>query len=157
MLKLIIGMAIWFGFCISADASSVSLPKVIENHRFLFKLPLDFNEVDVQGIDSFVKVYESDTIRLSLDYGWYSNSFGNWPENTVYEEAVIFGRSARIGTANSDRGEFQYITQVYFNLENKLKLSMSALCKTMGDVTIAHAVFKTILFKGLPDIKQPDR
>lgn len=157
MLKLVIWMAFWFGFCISADAYSVSLPKVIENHRFLFKVPLDFNEVEVQGIDSFVKVYESDTIRLSLDYGWHSNNFSDWPDNTAYEEALILGRPARIGTANYDRGEFHYITQVHLNLENKLKLSMSALCKTTDDIIIAHAAFKTILFKDLPDIKQPDR
>ena len=141
--------------CIYSSASLAGgLTKVVENDFFLFNVPSNMQEVEVQGVDSFVKQYESDSIKLSFDYGWYSNNFGGWPEDTAFEEVVIGGRSARVGTVKSEfRKGFPYATQIHFKLDDDIKLSMFAACETVVDVTIAHGIFETILFKKEPDKK----
>lgn len=132
----------------ASEGVAEDLTKVIENSSFLFKVPIEMQEVEVQGIDSFVKRYESDTIMLSFDYGWYSNNFSDWPENTTFEEVEIGGKLARIGTVKYQfRDGFPYATQVHFKLDDDVKLSMFAACKTVVDVAIAHGVFGTIVFK----------
>lgn len=148
MFKFVLQAAFCFSLIFWTTASAGDLFKVIENHRFLFKVPLDFTEVEVQGVDSFVKQYESDSISLSFDYGWYSSNFNRWPDDTVFQDVVIFGKSARIGTVKAEFDEgFPYTTKVHFILDKKMKLSMFAACKTMDDVGIAHRIFKSILFK----------
>lgn len=147
MVKSIVLVALAAGCIYASTGLAGDLTKVIENDSFLFKVPVEMQELEVQGTDSFVKKYESNNIKLSFDYGWYSNDFSDWPKDTRFKEVVIGGESARIGTVKAEfREGFPYATQVHFKLDDDVKLSMFAACKTVVDVAIAHGIFEAIAF-----------
>lgn len=125
--------------------------KLITNDSFTFRLPADMKKIDYRGIDSFVEAYESRAIRLSFDFGKWSNNFQGWPAGTQYQELNIDGRKARIGTIKQDFGFNRvYSTQVHFpEVDPKhkgMKLSMSAACASENDVDRAHNIFKSVRF-----------
>lgn len=126
----------------------------IENHAFSFRLPPEFKEVPVQGIDSFVRNYAGPGIDLSFDFGSYSNDFNGWDPTTKYELVKINGRKAKIGTGEKGYyrdGESRLQAQVHFAGvypgKTDPKLSMYASCATPEDIVTAKAIFKTIRFK----------
>jgi hypothetical protein len=125
----------------------------VENHAFAFSGPASLRKTDAQGADSFAEEFVSDHIRLSFDYGIYSNNFQDWPAETTFEETKVAGRPAKIGTAaNPWEKAFPYMTQIHFQLEGRLALSMWAFCKTEKDITLAKRIFTSITFnKGLPN------
>ncbi|HBN15239.1 MAG: hypothetical protein CMQ46_02820 [Gammaproteobacteria bacterium] len=126
--------------------------KQVENEFFLFYVPSDMQQLEGHGIDSFVQRFESENIKLSFDYGRYSNNFNGWPEDTRYREVVISGKPARIGTVRFEfREGFPFSTKVYFPLDGQVALSMLVAYKSEGDIEIAHAIFDSIVFKPQPD------
>src|SRR5437868_10552076 len=120
----------------------------IENQGFSFKLPSSFEKRDVVGIDSFVGEYIGDGIKLSFDYGHYSNNFSDWPASTTFEDVKIHGRMARIGTAAHDFGHgLPFSAQVFIRGHEKWHaLSMFAACKSENEVALAKVIFGTIKF-----------
>ena len=120
--------------------------------EFSFSLPPGLKKTAAHGIDSYVSEFESPSMELSFDYGFYSNNFQGWPDSTSYEMATVDGRQARIGTAfgSFERG-FTYHTQIYFReVRPTVHLSMVATCKTQKDCDIAKRVFCSIAFKQEP-------
>src|SRR5262249_50753463 len=83
--------------------------KKIGNRSFSFSVPSSFRKTEARGIDSFFEEYVTERIKLTFDYGIYSNNFSGWPENTKFEYLKINGKDARIGTAMHEfRKGFSY-------------------------------------------------
>ena len=119
----------------------------IENNSFSFSIPPSFNKTEAQGDDSFVEEYAAAGVKLSFDYGWYSNNFGDWPKDTKFEDVEIDGKAARIGTVKQEFHKgFPYSTQVHIKLKGGVALSMFAACKSQKEVALARKIFETIAF-----------
>jgi hypothetical protein len=54
---------------------------------------MDFLPGTARGIDSFVEEYVTERIKLSFDYGWYSNNFEDWPKDTKFEDLKVNGNA----------------------------------------------------------------
>lgn len=122
--------------------------KMIKNHAFSFSLPPMFEKTDAKGIDSFVEEYRAEGIALTFDYGNYSNNFEDWPKNTKYEELMVDGRTAIIGTvARKSASDTSYSTQIHIAVYGSVALSMHATCKSESEVVLAKKIFKTLAFK----------
>src|SRR5690349_3368329 len=76
--------------------------KSIENRSFSFSLPSSFKKTSAHGVDSFVEEYVADGIKISFDFGKYSNDFGGWPEDTKFESLTIHKKAARLGVAKRE-------------------------------------------------------
>jgi len=99
-------------------------------------------------IDSFVEEYVAERIKLSFDYGWYSNNFEGWPKDTKFEDLKVNGKDARIGTvAHTFHKGFPYSTQIHIKFYGGMALSMFAACKSEEEVALARQIFNTISFK----------
>jgi hypothetical protein len=143
-MVFIFGIAI----LICAAASKQDGWKKIENGSFSFSVPSSFRKTGARGIDSFVEEYVAERIKLSFDYGWYSNNFEGWPKDTKIEDLKVNGKDARIGTAeHTFHKGFPYSTQIHIKLDGGMALSMFAACKSEEEVALARKIFKTISFK----------
>ena len=131
-----------------AGASNQDGWKKIENSSFSFSVPSSFRKTEAHGIDSFVEEYMAEGVKLSFDYGWYSNNFEDWPKDTKFEDLKVNGKDARIGTvAHTFHKGFPYSTQIHIKLDGGMALSMFAACKSEEEVALARKIFKTISFK----------
>lgn len=83
----------------------------VDTGLFSVVLPPGWQYVPAQGIDSFVGSFAGDGVRLSFDYGWYSNSlaFDDDPTYRVHWES-IGGREAKIVYPKAGSGQ----TGIYF-------------------------------------------
>ena len=143
-MGFILGIAIF----LCAGASNQDGWKKIENGSFSFSVPSSFRKTGARGIDSFVEEYVAKRIKLSFDYGWYSNNFEDWPKDTKFEDLKVNGKDARIGTAlRAFHKGFPYSTQIHIKLDAGMALSMFAACKSEEEVSLARKIFKTISFK----------
>jgi len=143
-MGFILGIAIF----LCAGASNQDGWKKIENGSFSFSVPSSFRKTGARGIDSFVEEYVAERIKLSFDYGWYSNNFEDWPKDTKFEDLKVNGKDARIGTAlRAFHKGFPYSTQIHIKLDGGMALSMFAACKSEEEVALARKIFKTISFK----------
>lgn len=121
--------------------------KQVENSAFSFSVPASFRKTEPRGIDSFVEEYVADGIKLSFDYGIYSNNFDDWPADTKFENLKVNGKAARIGTvAHEFHKGFPYSTQIHIKLAGGVALSMFAACKSEKEVALARKIFETITF-----------
>ena len=104
---------------------------------FTFHAPPDLKPVEVQGIDSFVGQYESPTLTLSFDYGWYSDPMDS--EEYVRSPTEIDGRQAFIARKENVMG-------VYFpEVEGNNKLNMYAELNG-ADSAMVEMIFRSIDF-----------
>jgi hypothetical protein len=73
--------------------------------EFTFWAPSDFKQKRFGGVDSFVGEYESPTMKISFDYGWYSNPM----DTSEYqrEALTLDGRAAFL--ARSEKGVGVYV------------------------------------------------
>lgn len=121
--------------------------KPIKNESFSFWLPPEFQKTNARGIDSFVEGYVAADIMLSFDYGEYSNNFGEWPKETLFEHLKIDGKVARVGVAKkSFREGYPYSTQVRIEVDDRVALSMFAACRSEKEVALAREIFLSIAF-----------
>ena len=142
-MSLILGVAI----LLCSAASNQDGWKKIENSSFSFSVPSSFRKTAARGIDSFVEEYVTERIKLSFDYGIYSNNFDGWPKVTKFEDLKVNGKDARIGTAPREFHKgFPYSTQIHIKVDGGIALSMFAACKSEEEVALARKIFKTISF-----------
>jgi len=142
-MSLILGVAI----LLCSAASNQGGWKKIENSSFSFSVPSSFRKTAARGIDSFVEEYVTEGIKLSFDYGIYSNNFDGWPKVTKFEDLKVNGKDARIGTAPREFHKgFPYSTQIHIKVDGGIALSMFAACKSEEEVALARKIFKTISF-----------
>ncbi|MFN8439607.1 MAG: hypothetical protein U0175_02500 [Caldilineaceae bacterium] len=124
--------------------------------RFSFYLPPGMQMIPVMGVDSIVGQYNSDTLELSFDYGWYSGSV-SMPDKPEYKEVwtEIDHAQAQVVTFH-DAGSgqhFKYVAAIYFpqprpETESTKgdKLNIWVFCKTPNEQEVALQIFQTIKF-----------
>ena len=88
-MSFILGIVI----LLCAGASNQDGWKKIENSSFSFSVPTSFRKTEAHGIDSFVEEYMAEGVKLSFDYGWYSNNFEDWPKDTNFEDLKVNGNA----------------------------------------------------------------
>jgi len=148
MRAVAMGFILGIVILLCAGASNQDGWKKIENSSFSFSVPSSFRKTEAHGIDSFVEEYMAEGVKLSFDYGWYSNNFEDWPKDTKFEDLKVNGKDARIGTvAHTFHKGFPYSTQIHIKLDGGMALSMFAACKSEEEVALARKIFKTISFK----------
>ena len=147
-MNFILGVAIILG----AASPNQDGWKKIENRSFSFSVPSSFKKTETRGIDSFVEEYVGANIKLSFDYGIYSNNFDDWPKDTKFENLKVDGKDARIGNAKREFHKgFPYSTQIHIKLDGGVALSMFAACKSENEVALARKIFETISFNAKKD------
>lgn len=65
-----------------------------------FLRPAGHKAEDVRGIDSYVGAYRNAEMRVSFDYGWYSDQLNSYSKEPKYKEsfAELSGRKAKLVT-----------------------------------------------------------
>jgi hypothetical protein len=122
---------------------------------FTIDLPTDLAEHEARGIDSFVGEWRRPGMRLSFDYGQYSNDVATWDPGTEFEAVTVDGKPARIGTNRQDFGYgLLYATAISFrNLtvhefsKMPVHLTVFAACSTPADCAVARRIFLSIRFR----------
>jgi hypothetical protein len=104
---------------------------------FTFKAPPDLQPEQVQGIDSFIGRYVSQSMTVSFDYGWYSDPMDR--EGFDRSSTTIDGRRAYIVRKSDVMG-------VHFpEVQGDTKLTMRAELHGADPETI-ETIFRTIDF-----------
>src|SRR5687768_8850440 len=70
--------------------------QTITAQGFTFQAPPDLRPVPVQGIDSIVGKYESPTLEVAYDLGWYSDPMDR--EGYTSRPVTVDGKAARLVT-----------------------------------------------------------
>ena len=125
--------------------------KEADARYFTLLIPKDMERIPVRGVDSHVGQYANKGIKLSFDYGWYSDAlrYSHKPQFRVRHEA-IHGAKARIVTFQ--RQPSGYVAAVHFPRvpgahDGKMKLTIYSECETASDVRTALEIFKTVRFR----------
>lgn len=124
----------------------------IDAPKFSFYMPPDMKSVPVQGVDSFVGAYQSDSVFLNLDYGRYSDPLDRQDlPNYIAHEESIGGKKARIVSYRHAGGgnSFEHAIGVHFPAvgPDGVRLTLYATCKTESGYEIVRTIFRTIQFK----------
>ncbi|HEV7401794.1 MAG TPA: hypothetical protein VGO11_02665 [Chthoniobacteraceae bacterium] len=121
--------------------------QTIKNNYFSFSIPNTLKKVKVQGIDSFVERYEGDGIKLSFDYGWYSDNLEHWPPGTKYEDVKLGNDPAKLAVTlkadpavNSTSSVGIYVKRA----GEKAALGMYAGCDNEKAIALAKKILLTI-------------
>lgn len=72
--------------CSSDIGEKVTGLNVIEIGSYQFDFPNDFNLVKERGVDSYVGKIIGDSLTIRFDYGYYSNSFVETPNEYITKE-----------------------------------------------------------------------
>ena len=123
---------------IPSDWITVKAP----GQAFEFKVPPDLKNVPVQGKDSLVKKYESPSMILSYDYGWYSSPLADEKQPEYSSKLVkIDGKTAKVVT-------YEGVAAVHFpKVKDKNRLTVYVLLKKREAQATALQLFRTIRFK----------
>ena len=118
------------------------------------QIPEDMKPVSTTPIDSMVSQFQSPGLRISFDYGWYSDSLNSHRGAAEYTERTvkISGRTARIVWMRGEDGEMPYVAAVSFrNVSGSGKTSNHltgwATSATPAGQELAVKVFRTIRFE----------
>lgn len=125
--------------------------KVEARTSFVMMMPPDMHAVPVRGNDSFVGQYVSDTIRLSFDYGEYSNPL------LELDHPEFEGRTVTIGgktgwmvkfRATATTSSLTYRIGVHFpdGGDGKRKLTVEAGCADPEARASAEQILRSIRF-----------
>lgn len=119
-----------------------------------FSAPPDLVSEEVNGRDSAVWRFKSESLILGIDLGLYSGkpSIDREENNYVEKSAVINKKKATIVSfkfSDLNPQEFKYVTAVYFPKvdSDATKLSFVAHCKTPKEQKLAEKIFRSIKFK----------
>ena len=109
---------------------------------FEFKAPPDLEKVPVRGKDSLVGKYESPSMILSYDYGWYSSPLADEKQPGYSSKLVkIDGKTAKVVT-------YEGVAAVHFpKVKDKNRLTVYVLLKKREAQATALQLFRTIRFK----------
>ena len=104
---------------------------------FAFRAPPDLQPVPVQGVDSIVGRYESPTLAVDYDLGWYSDPMDR--EGYTRRRVTVDGKAARLVTKDD-------VVAIHFpKLGRQSKLTMSVRLKG-ADAKEAEAIVRSIDF-----------
>lgn len=82
--------------------------QTIDAGPFHFHLPPQYEEVEVQGIDSYVRKFEGDGDIVSFDYGWYSDPLEYYSRRAGFSECEeqIGGLEAKVIFYMDETGDY---------------------------------------------------
>ena len=144
-LNLSLLFSVWIVFpawsqapAIPDDWVAVQAPRKI----FEFKAPPDLEKVPVRGKDSLVGKYESPSMMLSYDYGWYSSPLADEKQPEYSSKLVkIDGKTAKVVT-------YEGVAAVHFpKVKDKIRLTVYVSLKKREAQATALQLFRTIRFK----------
>ncbi len=119
--------------------------------RFVFSIPPAMHPVPVQGIDSAMGLYRSESCQLVFDYGRYADPL-DYQDRQAYSEewGEIDGKRAKLVTfTDPDRRDgATSIAAVHFPDvgDGPMRLTMQVACSTPGERDAAKQIFRTIGF-----------
>lgn len=105
---------------------------------FRLRAPADLKKQDVQGIDSLMGQYQSPTMKLTYDYGWYSDPLDG--EGLDGYWTTINGQRARIASKKD------YIGVHFPDIDGQVKLTVWVQL-TGAKPETCEMIFATIEFK----------
>lgn len=81
-------------------STSKGWQKIDAKGRFSFLVPSGMRKRDARGIDSYVEEYRGGDMRVSFDYGRYSDPLDSYSDKPEYQETFIDidGRRAKLVT-----------------------------------------------------------
>lgn len=130
-----------------SDLSPYDLSQRIDVGPFVFHASDDMVEVDVQGIDSLVKVYKNVEMKISLDYGWYSGYSPHSSEITLTIDGFEAIYNTQAGYPESGYTYYSNILFEDFDPEDPYnRLGMGILSNREDAAEVALAIFNTINF-----------
>ncbi len=114
--------------------------------QFSFTTPPDLKFQEVQGIDSYVGLYVSPTLRVGFDHGQYSSPLDEIAEKpgAVSNEETIHGRKARIVT--DQHTVYVYFAKTNDDANNHNKLELDVEFKDPATLADAMAIIRSIQF-----------
>jgi len=138
-----------------AEASKLKQEWDIINadNKFMFNIPQNMQKQDTHGIDSYIEEYRNKSMRVSFDYGIYSDPLDGYSMGPAYKEIkeVISGREAKIVyfKPTSFASEYKYYAGVHFPAveEDGSKLTMVVEFNDEKDWEIAKAIFRSVYFE----------
>jgi len=123
----------------------------IDATYFTFDIPADMVKTRVAGIDSLVGEYKNSQIRLSFDYGSYSDPLKYDKRLPQYQssEMQVDGRKARMVTFRQSEA---WLTAIHFPNAGQTsgepaKLTIHAACETAEGLQVARAIFTSVHIK----------
>ena len=144
-LNLSLLLSVWIVFPAWSQAPAIPDDWVAvkaAGKTFEFKAPPDLKNVPVRGKDSLVGKYESPSMLLTCDYGWYSDPLPNEKQPGYSSKMVkINGKKAKIVT-------FDGVAAVHFpKVKDKIRLTVYVILKKKEAKATALQLFRTIRFK----------
>ena len=121
--------------------------------KFIFYIPQNMQKQDTHGIDSYVEQYRNKSMRVSFDYGIYSDPLDGYSMEPEYKEIkeVISGREAQIVyfKLTSFVSDYKYYAGVHFPTvgEGGIKLTMEVEFNDEKDWETAKTIFGSIHFE----------
>ena len=121
--------------------------------KFRFYIPQNMQKQDTHGIDSYVEEYRNKNMRVSFDYGIYSDPLDAYSMEPEYQEIkeVISGREVKIVyfKPTSFASEYKYYAGVHFPTvqEGGSKLTMVVEFNDEKDWETAKTIFRSIYFE----------
>jgi hypothetical protein len=109
-------------------------------NAFTFRAPPELRAVPVQGIDSLVAEYQSPTVKVSVDYGWYSDPMDRRDEGFTRRKVVVDGKEARLLTKED-------AVAIHFpSVSGKTRLTMLVKLNGAGQ-SVGETIALSIRFK----------
>lgn len=144
----------WASHCANHKAKPAKDWVQIEVRKaFAFRIPPDLKMKPVKGKDSHVARYESDSMQLSYDYGWYSDRLTRYSkrEDVKTTETTIDGKKARIVTMHSKTkgSPLEYVAAAHFSglRDPKMRLTFFVRCASSKEQQLAQVIFDSVRFK----------
>lgn len=132
--------------------------KIDAKGHFTFYVPPGMKAGDVRGIDSYVGAYRNAEMRVSFDYGWYSDPLNSYSKGPEYKESFVelSGRKAKLVTFIQPEvaDGFRHMAAVHFEDVGvakregfgETKLTMRIICKHPDALETAKRVLRSIAF-----------
>jgi hypothetical protein len=125
---------------------------------FSFLVPEDMQQQRATGIDSIVGEYRSASIRVTFDYGRYSNPLTNYSSKPGCddESESVSGKDATIVECRQGKSDsaYKYFAAIHFPDVHKageggenIKLTMEAEFNLESDRETARKILESIEFK----------
>ncbi len=148
-------------YCVLRDAPShpADWVAVEAPDRFTLALPPDYVEQEVQGIDSYVRCFQSGKVRLGLDYGRYSDPLTSYADRPEYEsgELTLGNRDATWVSFALDEAEAPSADPLYRHFvamhvpragfTGRSQITLHARCADRDSMAEAMRIFKTVRFR----------
>lgn len=153
----ITGLLLALAGCGSPDAVDLSTDppgpwsRVSVSGEFSLELPPELAVEPERGVDSLYRVYRSDALVVSVDYGWYSNSLADIAGDELERKTIqVDGRSAahvRYRDQAADSG-LEYVVGLHVPDTGKgqVKLTLVARARSEHDRDRAERILRSLRF-----------